>query len=261
LIVFSQCLIKTPTGVSHAFRPVESCNFCRGIREAVALANILPDEFEAKYAYSGTPVIVVDAMQNWTAPATFDFWFFRDLYLSARRDFFQCQFFPYKTEFRDFYEALSMEATRINYEPGTKPWYIGWSNCDPKTGDVLRRHYDRPYFLPRTSENNAVDWIFMGGPGLGAHMHVDNVRLPSWQAQLKGTKMWTLAPPPECYYQCHSFEVVVRPGDISTPNLETSFETTFNFFFFTVVLDTNKWYHKTTVQPGELSITIGAEYD
>lgn len=31
--------------------------------------------------------------------------------------------------------------------------------------------------------------------------------------------------------------------------------------FFLVVLDTNRWYHKTEVQPGELSITIGAEYD
>lgn len=28
-----------------------------------------------------------------------------------------------------------------------------------------------------------------------------------------------------------------------------------------VVLDTNKWFHKTTVLPGELSIVIGAEYD
>lgn len=28
-------------------------------------------------------------------------------------------------------------------------------------------------------------------------MKVDNVRLPSWQAQIKGEKEWTLAPPPE----------------------------------------------------------------
>jgi len=29
----------------------------------------------------------------------------------------------------------------------------------------------------------------------------------------------------------------------------------------TVVLDTNKWYHQTFVQPGAISLTIGAEYD
>jgi hypothetical protein len=59
-----------------------------------------------------------------------------------------------------------------NFFEGTTPWYFGWSNCDAETAEVLRKYYDRPYFLPLASENNAVDWIFMGGPGLGAHMHV-----------------------------------------------------------------------------------------
>lgn len=59
---------------------------------------------------------------------------------------------------------------------GAQPWYFGWSNCNPKVAEVLRQHYGRPYFLPRSSENNAIDWIFMGGPGLGAHMHVSEIR-------------------------------------------------------------------------------------
>ena len=28
-----------------------------------------------------------------------------------------------------------------------------------------------------------------------------------------------------------------------------------------VVVDTNQWFHSTQVLPGDLSITIGAEYD
>ena len=32
-------------------------------------------------------------------------------------------------------------------------------------------------------------------------------------------------------------------------------------FFFQVVLDTNQWYHATYIHPGEISITIGSEYD
>lgn len=110
---------------------------------------------------------------------------------------------------------MNIPPERVNYEPGTKPWYFGWSNCDFEVARELRKHYDRPYFLPETSENNAIDWIFMGGSGLGAHMHVDNVRLPSWQAQIKGTKEWTLAPPPECYYECTTFATIIQTGDIS----------------------------------------------
>ena len=41
-----------------------------------------------------------------------------------------------------------------------------------ETADILRQHYDRPYFLPANSESSKTDWIFIGTPGLGAHMHV-----------------------------------------------------------------------------------------
>ena len=32
-------------------------------------------------------------------------------------------------------------------------------------------------------------------------------------------------------------------------------------FLFLVVIDTNQWYHATYIHPGEVSITIGSEYD
>ena len=39
---------------------------------------------------------------------------------------------------------------------------------------------------------------------------------PSWQAQIKGTKKWTLEPPPECAHVCDpKLEVTVNPGEIS----------------------------------------------
>ena len=45
---------------------------------------------------------------------------------------------------------------------------------------------------------------------------IDNVENPSWQAQIAGTKNWTLEPPPECYYVCPDrIEVTVKPGNIS----------------------------------------------
>jgi hypothetical protein len=223
-----------------------------------------PVEFEAKYAYKGGPVIVTDAMANWTASEYFDYWYFKRIFDSHnnKNKWSKCQFFPYKTEFKNLFEAFSMSESRVNYEPGTRPWYFGWSNCDPEIVQILRQHYGRPYFLPAASENNAVDWIFIGGTGLGAHMHVDNVRLPSWQAQLKGTKEWTIAPPPECYYSCTSFSTAVKPGEISKYHVITARWGLFLYYLsISVVLDTNKWYHKTNVLSGDLSVTVGAEYD
>lgn len=70
-----------------------------------------------------------------------------------------------------------MPRQRVDFLEGhqEKPWYFGWSNCNPETAEEFRRHYGRPYFLPETSENNAVDWFFIGTSGLGAHMHVSGM--------------------------------------------------------------------------------------
>ena len=35
----------------------------------------------------------------------------------------------------------------------------------------------------------------------------------------------------------------------------------FPSFSLAVIVDTNQWYHKTTILPGDISITIGSEYD
>lgn len=103
-------------------------------------------------------------------------------------------------------------------------------------------------------------------------LQIDNVYLPSWQAQIKGIKRWTIETPTECLYKCQEkYEVDMFPGDISILNklLIFLFEKCFIIMFFIlyfkfcvlVVLDTNLWYHATEVLSDEISITIGAEYD
>ncbi|KAK5639415.1 hypothetical protein RI129_011907 [Pyrocoelia pectoralis] len=241
----SECLIEIPFESSKIFREPVNCEICLNTFEVSKVENISKHDFEHLYINTGKPVVITDGTTNWLAMKTFSFNFFKQLYQSAHDHSFTqiaCQFFPYKTEFTSLDEALNMSVERSRLEPGTLPWYIGWSNCNDKAGNILREYYNRPYFLPDNSENIALNWIFMGGPGVGAHMHVDNVQYPSWQAQIRGKKVWRLAPPPECFYQCREMEVTVSPGEI-------------------IVVDTNRWYHQTHILPGDLSITIGAEFD
>ena len=110
-----------------------------------------------------------------------------------------------------------------------KPWYIGWQNCDSAAANILRKYYTRPYFLSPDMESSRTDWLFMGTPGHGAHIHIDNIKHSSWQAQIRGEKEWILEPPPECYYECPGrFNDTVRPGEV-------------------ILLDTNRWFHGTRV--------------
>lgn len=235
------CFLDIPLEVQDIFMPPFDCSICRNLSTIQKVSNISPEEFEQKFAYSTVPVIITDGTRNWTAVEKFNVEFFQNVYLgynhSSWKDERECQFFPYKTEFTSLYEVLTMNAERAK-----QPWYIGWSNCDSKIGNVLRKHYQRPYFLPLQSESVNVDWIFMGTPGYGSHMHIDRVHNPSWQAQIKGRKQWTLEPVPECYNDCKTIESVVEPGEI-------------------IVLDTNRWYHKTLITGADLSISIGSEFD
>ena len=65
-----------------------------------------------------------------------------------------------------------------------KPWYVGWANCDDEASAILREFYEPPPFLPSLTSAGARDWIFIGTPGFGAPLHLDNVKYPSWQAQV-----------------------------------------------------------------------------
>ena len=177
MFLLLKCSLMMPKELQKVFRSPADCNFCRNVKGAQVLSNIEPTDFEQNFAYNGKVVIVTDAMKNWTAPDVFDFWYFKNLYEKEdpRKKTLSCQFFPYKTNFLNLFDTFKMDVDRIQYKDGTEPWYFGWSNCNEHIAELLRKHYDRPYFLPKSSELNAIDWVFMGGKGLGAHMHVRDI--------------------------------------------------------------------------------------
>ena len=141
-----------------------------------------------------------------------------------------------------------------------KVWYVGWSVCQKQVANLLHELYYRPNFLHPDSTPPKKPWIFVGKvqiklldmincyscpgtPGPGAHIHIDNVDMSSWQAQISGVKTWLLRPPPECWWQCHGdMETTVYPGDI-------------------IVVNTNIWFHSTKIHGADLSLVITNEFD
>jgi len=239
----SKCMLYNNFIIKEITRPILDCNFCSKNVEPITFENLTKELF-SHLAYSSKPVLVRHGCEKWDALTVFSFKFFRDLYLTKpellKTVEDECQFFSFNTTFLTLEDVFNMPATAVTFQDG--PWYIGWSNCNPEIASELRQHYKRPEFLPDNSEASAIDWIFMGGAGKGASMHIDYVHRPSWQAQISGKKTWTLVPPPECEAVCSTIRIDVNKGDI-------------------VLIDTNKWYHDTFIHPGEMSITIGSEYD
>ena len=124
------CVLRMPESAVDLFRPPVECDFCKDLAHVDRVSKISPAEFEEKYAYTGVPVIIEDGTLNWTAPETFSFDFFREVYSEGSQALENhernCQFFPYKTSFNNLAEVLQMNRERARMEDGSEPWYIGW---------------------------------------------------------------------------------------------------------------------------------------
>lgn len=82
-----------------------------------------------RYAYSGVPVVIKNAIHDWKAMKVFSVQFFHQIYtVNGSKYQNQCQFFPYKTSFKTLYEALESNLSdfQSTSSHSTKAWYIGW---------------------------------------------------------------------------------------------------------------------------------------
>jgi len=128
--LFSEhCLVASDSLLITLFRPPVNCRICHSLTRVDRVSRLSRELFEEHYAYSGRPVIVTDAMANWSALQTFNFEFFRGIYSNdspALVSGDDCQFFPYETGFQNLSEVFHMTSERANLHNGSEPWYIGW---------------------------------------------------------------------------------------------------------------------------------------
>ena len=75
-----------------------------------------------------------------------------------------------------------MPKNQSKLQDDSKPWYVGWYNCDERVSAILRQYYNMPSFMPKGLNSGKIDWIFMGTPGIGSPYHIDPYK--SWQAQV-----------------------------------------------------------------------------
>lgn len=125
-----RCFVENYEFLADLMRPVVNCDICRNVSSVGRVSGLSKEEFMEKYAFTGTPVVVTDAMKNWTARHHFSFDYFRNLYGKDSPNVRgeageECQFFPYQTKFQTLGEVFAMSKERRTGVHG-KPWYIGW---------------------------------------------------------------------------------------------------------------------------------------
>ncbi|KYN32241.1 hypothetical protein ALC56_13619 [Trachymyrmex septentrionalis] len=239
----TRCLLPNNYLIWEFTRPITNCDYCRDVKAPLILPNLTKEEFRF-YSYSSRPMIIKNAAYNWPAHKEFTLDFFRNLYERIEGAYEsveeECQFLHFKSNFANLREVFAMSEGRASHREGEDPWYVGWKNCHPQILDTMKQFYNIPHFLPDDAEIPYSNYIFMGYEE-GAVMHLDYISRLMWQAQVIGSKTWTVAPTPECDSECKSFKFSVNVTDI-------------------VLLDTRIWYHSTHIENGNLSLTVTSEY-
>jgi hypothetical protein len=245
IVTESPCLVALGPAGDLIGSPPMDCSMCANLTEVPRLSNVDVSEFVFNYHWKNVPIIVTDATQNWSAMKVISYEYLKGLYSNnpdaVDYDAENGQFFKYSSDLNGLEDLFNLTDERSRMQG--KRWYIGWSTNDPVIGKEINKHFSTPYFLsPQPSIENRIAWIFMGSPGPGAYMHLDNVQLSSWQAQVRGKKTWILAPVPECEHVCHKMNATMNTGDM-------------------IVVDTNRWVHGTYIHPEGMSITVGSEFE
>lgn len=240
---YEPCLIESTSIPSEFTRPILNCSLCSDIHKIPIFDGHVPDEVAEELAYSVTPFLVKNAARNWRASKEFSFDFFKKLFdnETVRGYFNTCQYLDYGSGFSKLENVFNMSSERA--KTGKPEWYIGFSSCSNIINDdILKDYFISPEFLPKSLNSQNI-WLFMGfGREMSAApLHIDQVGVPSWQAQIIGRKTWSVYPSFECEEKCKHFDILLETGDI-------------------FVIDTNWWYHKTKVEKGYFSLTIGSEY-
>ena len=86
--------------------------------------------------------------------------------------------------FQNLGEVFAMDVDRAEMKGNYIPWYVGWSNCDQESEAELAQYFSLPTFFHPATIFGTKTWFFIGTPGYGAPSHIDQVALPSWQAQV-----------------------------------------------------------------------------
>lgn len=124
-----RCIIPNNYFIWEATRPISDCRYCEGVEFPITLYNVTREQF-AHYAYSSKPIVVKKAFSDWPAFKYFNFTFFKNLYDQTEGAYKsvddECQFLHFKSDFISLRDVFSMDTARINNEPGTKSWYVGW---------------------------------------------------------------------------------------------------------------------------------------
>ncbi|HEY2091585.1 MAG TPA: cupin-like domain-containing protein [Thermoanaerobaculia bacterium] len=179
--------------------------------------NISVEEFRARYAIPGVPVLLEGLAEEWPARNLWTFDFFKQNYGGHEVTVYAGE---RKTKPRIMQLGSYLEY--MEKTPDEIPDYLSrW--CFSPTFPELDAQYRRPPHFPCWTDllpgeiRPTWKWIYMGPPRSGSAMHRDFLGTSAWNVLFAGEKAWRFYPPsdePPLFAEGEGWSCVQRPGDI-----------------------------------------------
>ncbi|OAD57624.1 Phosphatidylinositol transfer protein alpha isoform [Eufriesea mexicana] len=190
-------------------------NTCEALETIDRLSDVRYRNLVDNYLSRDAPAIITDAMDSWAVMNTDYFWFdnITHLYLENERlmETVPCAL---TSNLRTGSSDLAAFLRRV-HSPEVAKWFVHWQNCDINAVKVLRKYYQRPYFLSSTVSPAHFNWVLMSSDYNSPSYK--KVELDSGLialAQLRGATQLRLTPINPCNSSCPELIADLHQGEM-----------------------------------------------
>lgn len=199
--------------------------------------NLSVEEFRARYAIPGVPVVLEGLAEKWPARQLWTLEFFKQNYAATEVTVYTSgrKTNPRNMQLSSYLEY--METTKDEVPDYLRAWCLS-------SYPQLRAQYRRPAHFPCWTDRLPSEvrptwkWLYIGPAGSGSAMHRDFMGTAAWNMLFEGEKSWCFYPPDQTFplpSAAEALSCVQKPGDI--------------------VFTPSNWWHQVRNETSTLALT------
>ncbi|XP_037507726.1 uncharacterized protein LOC119383567 [Rhipicephalus sanguineus] len=93
-------------------------------------------------------------------------------------------------------------------------FHISWALASPPAARILRKVFNRPYFVQNVSEVSLQRFLLFDGPDAPSYYLPETDFSSSWLVQVEGSRLVVLEPSELCIRSCRQVSVLLKPNDV-----------------------------------------------
>ncbi|XKL64219.1 hypothetical protein PGB90_004305 [Kerria lacca] len=173
---------------------------CESISEIPIIYDTSFEEIETVTIRQNIPIIVIDAMFNWSILNEFTLDNLTEIYRQQHQHYMPCHLLT-SINIKSKYVLDFLEIIQSSF---MKKWFLTWKNCELKTAKTIRNFYQQPYFikyfLPASNINSVLLSYNYKSPNF-KQFNVESRKLLILMQQ-RGSMNFQLSPREECKNIC-----------------------------------------------------------